>query len=234
MSNKIDRRRKYYMVLDTETCPIDKDVAGVDANNMFTYDLGYAIVDKQGRVYKTASYVVYEIFVGEKALMQSAYYADKIPQYENDLNMGTRQLVRWSTIKKDIANTLKEFNTNIVIAHNARFDDTTMKVTERWLTKSKYRYFLPYGTEVWDTLKMATDTIGKQKSYRAFCEKYGFMTKHKTPRPQLKAEVLYAYMTNNPEFVESHTGLEDVLIEKDIFAKCMAQHKPMRKALYEN
>lgn len=222
------------MVLDTETCPIDKDCEGVKASNMFTYDLGYAIVDKKGRVYKTASYVVYEIFVGEKALMQSAYYANKIPQYEKDLDMGTRQLVRWSTIKRDIANTLKEFNTNIVIAHNAKFDDTTMKVTERWLTKSKYRYFLPYGTEVWDTLKMATDTIGKQKSYRAFCEKYGFMTKHKTPRPQLKAEVLYAYMTNNPDFVESHTGLEDVLIEKDIFAKCMAQHKPMRKVLYEN
>ena len=41
------------------------------------------------------------------------------------------------------------------------------------------------------------------------------------------------YENGNNDFVESHTGLEDVLIEKEIFAKCMAQHKKMRKNVWE-
>ena len=53
-------------------------------------------------------------------------------------------------------------------------------------------------------------------------------------RPQLKAETLYRYMTNNKNFVESHTGLEDVMIEKEIFKRCMSYHKPMRKKLFKD
>ena len=49
---KIDRRIAYRVVLDTETCPLDKDFEGVDPNNMWVYDVGYAIVDKRGKVYR--------------------------------------------------------------------------------------------------------------------------------------------------------------------------------------
>ncbi len=79
---------------------------------------------------------------------------------------------------------------------------------------------------------MAADTICKQKSYRRFCEENGYMTKHKAPRPQMKAEVIYRYISGNNDFVESHTGLEDVMIEKEIFAKCWRQHKAMKHSFY--
>jgi hypothetical protein len=59
------------------------------------------------------------------------------------------------------------------------------------------------------------------------------MTKHQTPRVQVKAEVLYRFISGNNEFIESHTGLEDVLIEKEIFAYCVKQHKAMRRNLFE-
>ena len=39
------------------------------------------VVDKKGNVYKTCSFVNADIFLDEKDLMQSAYYANKIPQY---------------------------------------------------------------------------------------------------------------------------------------------------------
>jgi hypothetical protein len=58
------------------------------------------------------------------------------------------------------------------------------------------------------------------------------MTKHKTPRPQVKAEVLYKYITGDNDFIESHTALEDVLIEKEILAYCFNKHQKMRKELY--
>jgi hypothetical protein len=59
------------------------------------------------------------------------------------------------------------------------------------------------------------------------------MTKHKTPRPRLTAEILYRYITGNLEFVESHTGLEDVDIERQILAYCFAKHKAMAKGCWE-
>ena len=230
----IDKRRSYIVVLDTETCPLDKDFDGVTPWNMFVYDIGWAVVDKHGNVYETKSYVNRDIFFEEKLLMDSSYYADKLPQYYNDIRNGKRKVATWRRIKKDLADTMKKYNTNIVCAHNARFDDGATKNTERWLTKSKYRYFLPYGTEIWDTMKMANDVVAKTPTYRQFCFENGFVTNHKTPRPQVKAETLYRYITQDLDFEESHTGLEDVLIEKEILAYCFRKHKKMRKKLYES
>ena len=43
--NNIDRRIAYRIVLDTETCPVDKELNEVVPTNMWTYDCGWAVVD---------------------------------------------------------------------------------------------------------------------------------------------------------------------------------------------
>ena len=229
---RVDKRKAYYVVLDTETCPIDKDFNGVSAENMFTYDVGFAVCDKKGNIYEEYSFIVKEIFFDEQDLMKSAYYSAKVPRYLEDIKVGTRKVASFYEIRKCLADVMAKYNTNIVIAYNARFDDVTLKQTQRWLTKSKYRYFLPYGSVVWDSLKMVRDVVANTPTYKRFCEVNGYMTKHKTPIPQVKAETVYRYITQDTEFVESHTGLEDVKIETTIFAYCMAKHKKMRKELY--
>ena len=228
----IDKRKHYIIVLDTETCPLDKDFNGVTPFNMFVYDIGWAVVDKKGNVYETKSYINRDIFFDEKELMDSAYYSNKLPQYYEDIKNGTRKVATWYNIRKDLADTMARYNTKTVCAHNARFDDGATKNTQRWLTKSKFRYFFPKKTEIWDTMKMAQDVVAKTPTYKEFCEENGYMTKHKTPRPQVKAEVLYKYITGDNDFIESHTALEDVLIEKEILAYCFNKHKKMRKELY--
>ena len=40
-------------------------------------------------------------------------------------------------------------------------------------------------------------------------------------------------ITMDTTFIESHTGLEDVLIEKEIFVRCMRQHKKMKKSIFK-
>lgn len=229
---KIDRRKTYIVVLDTETCPLDTSYEEVTPSNMFVYDVGFAVVDKQGNVYETYSFVVADIFFDEKLLMNSAYYAEKLPQYYEDIRNGKRKVATFFTVKKTLADVMKKYNTKIISAHNARFDKGATDNTQRWLTKSKYRYFYPYGSVLWDTLKMAHDVIAKMPTYKQFCEENGYMTSHKTPRPQEKAEVLYKFISGNNDFEESHTGLEDVMIEKEILAYCFRQHKKMRKELY--
>ena len=229
---KIDRRIKYRIVLDTETCPIDKDLNMVIPSNMWAYDIGWAVVDKRGKVYRTRSFVNADIFLNEKELMNSAYYANKIPMYWEDIKNNTRILTSFVNIRRALLEDIKEFEVKEVFAHNMRFDYGNLNTTERWLTKSKYRYFFPKDVEICDTLKMARDVILKMPTYKKFCEKYELLTKN--GRLSASAENLYRFIIKDPTFVESHTGLEDVMIEKEILAYCYKQHKKMRKKLWEN
>ena len=222
MTDKIDKRITYYMVFDTETAN------GLDDPIM--YDLGCAVVDKRGKVYETASLVVDEVLNGMGELMKSAYYAKKIPMYKEQIKNGDRKVVSLFEARKIFHDLCKKYNIKIAIAHNARFDYRSTSKTQRYLTKSRYRFFLPYGVELWDTMKMANDTICKQWSYKEWCYKNGYLTKN--GRVRKTAEILYRYISGDEDFEESHTGLEDVLIEKEIFAHCMRQHKPMRKKCF--
>ena len=201
-----------YIMLDTETTN--------SLDDPICYDVGFAVVDKEGAIYETHSFVVAEVFLNEE-LMASAYFIEKVPQYWKDIKNGTRKLAKFNTIRKVLAETMKKYNTNIVIAHNARFDYRSTAKTQRYLTKSKYRYFLPYGTEVWDTLKMAREVLKNDVDYDNFCYNNNYVTKRGCKR--FTAEILYRFFTGDNDFVESHTGLEDVTIEKVIFAECMAR-----------
>lgn len=232
---KIDKRKKYGIMLDTETAnTIIEEDGTLDMFHVLPYDIGFAVIDSKGNVYEKHSYINEDIFCDEFTLMRSAYYADKIPQYIRDLANGKRQLKNTFEIRKIICDLIKEYDCRFVVAHNARFDYRACNNIQRWITKSKYRYFFPRHVEFWDTLKMARDVIATKPTYIEFCEKNGFMTKHKTPRVQLTAEVIYRFITNDLDFKESHTGLEDVEIEIEIYKYCVRQHKSMRKKLFEN
>lgn len=227
----MDRRKSYYMVLDTETANGFMENGKLNLNDSLFYDLGYAIIDKKGNVYETASFVNYDIFIGMSDIMKSAYYAEKIPQYFTELERGERKWSNTFGIKKAIRESCEKWNVKAIMCHNARFDHNTMLKTIRYVSSSKNRYFTPYEVEIWDTLKMARDVILKMPSYDRFCHEHGLLTK--TGRLSATAESLYKFISKDVNFKESHTGLEDVLIEKEIFAYCVRQHKKMRKALFE-
>lgn len=228
----MDKRKNYYIVLDTETCNGIMTEEGLDLSCSLVYDIGWQVIDKQGNVYKKRSFITKEIFYGEKDLMTSAYYAEKIPNYIKEIKEGKRIVASYYNIRQALLKDCKEWNIKAIVAHNARFDYNATNVTERWLTKSKYRYFFPYNIPIYDTMKMASSTIAKEKGYINFCKREGYMTKHKTPRVRVTAEVLYKYISGNYDFIESHTGLEDVKIESQIFAACMAKHKKINKLLW--
>ena len=228
----MDKRINYLIGLDTETCNGMTVDEKMDLTQSLVYDLGWGLFDKQGRLYRTRSYVIADIFCDMKDLMKSAYYAKKIPQYWEDIKAGKRTLAPFMKVWKTLQEDMKEYNVHIVFAHNAGFDLRALNNTIRYITKSKKRFFFPYGTEIWDTLKMARQTIGKQKSYKSFCERNGYMTKHKVPQTRCTAEILYRYISGNHNFIENHTGLEDVMIESKILVHCIRQHKPMEKRLF--
>lgn len=236
--NRIDHRHNFLLFCDTETANCFQEwneEKGKMENNMknaLAYDLGGMVVDTKGRIYEKFSIVNSDIFFGQPDLMESAYYAKKLPQYHAGIENGSRTVMNFWEMRAYINELFEAYNIKIVCAHNARFDKNTLDVTARFCSRSMVRYFFPYGTEWWDTLKMARSVMHKMPTYRKFCEANNYITKN--GQLSATAENLYRFITKDNNFVENHTGLEDVEIEVEIFKYCARQHKAMKRNLYND
>ena len=111
------------------------------------------------------------------------------------------------------------YNLNNLYPNNSRESHTPLS------KKSIFDLFFPYDIEFWDSMKMARSTICKNKTYKYYTT---------NGRKSATAENLYKYISHNENFIESHTGLEDVLIESIILVKCLSYHKKMNKRLFVN
>ena len=199
------------IVIDTETTN--------SLEEPICYDIGFSIVDKfSGNVIDKRSYVIADIFL-DKELMNTAYFKEKIPQYWNEIKNGDRVLTSFRKIAIEFRKLMKENEIEEVYAHNMRFDYRALNLTQRFITCSRFRYFFPYGIKICDTLKMAREVLRDNQQYREFCVANNFVTSNNQNR--YTAEVIYRFLTNDIDFVESHTGLEDVLIEKEILRYCL-------------
>ena len=211
----------------------DTETAG-SLEKPLVYDMGAMVIDRNGNkiVDETINHVNCGVFYYKKDLMETAYYADKLPAYRDEIWNGEREVFDIMETRERVHQLFKDEGITVVCAHNARFDINALNNTVRDATNGKVRYFFPYGVEVWDTLKMAQQILKDMPTYRKFCEDNGFITNHAVPRPRYTAEVIYRFITKNTEFEEAHTGLRDVEIEAQILAYFIRQHKKMDKVLY--
>lgn len=196
------------IVVDTET------TNGLE--NPIAYDIGWKVMTTTGKTLERHSYVVYETFFN-KELMSTAYYADKIPMYFEDMSNGVRKVDYLENIRKKFHENCEEYDVRAISAHNGIFDYKSLKNTVNYVLDEKY--FYPYGIELWDSLKMAKDILGKNPRYVKFCKQNEYLTKYGKPR--FTAEICFRYISKNNEFEEKHTGAEDCDIEGAIIAYCM-------------
>ena len=199
------------IILDTETANF--------VNSPIPYDVGYQVLNVETKsVLERRSYVLQETFM-DKDLMSSAYYAKKIPQYWEDIKSGKREMKRITTVKKIVAADMKKYNVTMVGAYNMAFDKRATNNGIRYNTYSFYRWFFPYGTEFFDIWNMACSSFLRSKHFIKWALKNGFVSA--AGNIQTSAEVAYRYITKNVNFIENHTGLEDVEIEIEIFFKVL-------------
>lgn len=186
------------LVLDTETINLGKP---------FVYDLGYTIADADGNVVLRKSYVISQIF-NNRELFATSYYANKLPLYLTRLESGYSKKVGWGHAMRYLAMDIDKYGVTEIYAYNSKFDTKAIEFMCSWfniINPLRYTEIL----DIMDFIKPITDT----KEYKNFCKINGYMTNHKYPRPQQKAETLYRYLLKDTDFVEEHTGLEDSLIE---------------------
>lgn len=205
------------IILDTET-------AGnvMDKSSLRVYDFGFQVVDNNFNVIAAHRYFVEEIF-GDADLMNSAYYARKLPQYYEAVEKGEVKVLSWLTIMHKFAAICKAYNVKEVWAFNAGFDrDATNRTTEV-LSNGFRKIFVPYGVEWKCIQRAAVMTICNSRNYFKFAVENNLISKSGNVRTT--AQAIYAYITKDPSFKEAHTALEDVKIETIILQKVKKQHK---------
>ena len=197
------------LVLDTET------TNGLDSP--LVYDVGYIVADYDGNIYHRDSFVNADIFC-DKELMSSAYFVEKIPQYWKEIKRGERTLTSFRKIMWTLRHVMKDYKIKKVYAYNCRFDYCSLSTTQRYLTKSKWRYFFPYGIEFHDILALSRHVLKKLDEYRDFCIENEYVTERKVNR--YTAEVVARYFFDK-DFIEEHTALADCEIEYRILLECL-------------
>lgn len=211
-------KRKHILLVDVETANSLEDA--------LVYDIGFIVADLHGNIKETASYAIREIFTLRPELMASAFYAKKVPAYFVEIRNGERILANFYTARQALTQMMKQYAIKEVYAYNASFDVRALNTTLRYLTKSKYRWFFPYGTKIKCIWSMACDTILQQKTYKKLALANAWFT-DSGKYFLSNAETTFRYMTGDHEFVEQHKGLDDVMIEYQIMLHARRQKKKM-------
>lgn len=217
---KIDKRKNYFITLDTETT---NNCMESKYNDGLVYDLGFVISDKKGNIYCKRSFIIREIFYNN-TLMDTAYYKKKIPMYLDKIARKEIEVVSIWEARRRIKKAIEYFNIKEVYAYNANFDITVLNNTVRYLSKSLVRYFLPYGVQVCDIWHIACQVLGIQKTFQwenVRNAKNNLIT---------NAERMFSYI-EQIDFKEEHTGLADAIIENEILTRCFRTHKTIDKKI---
>ena len=200
--------KNYYLTLDTET------VGGINKPKGF-YHVGGIIHDRTGAIKTCFNFIIDEMY---SEIEKDDYAKKNFHLYEKMRNNGTAVVIPTEEQALAIINSLcNYYNVRYVMAFNTGFD----------YCKTKCRDLLK-DREFIDIFLMACQIYAKRKSYIDFCRKNNYFSKSKKSIAT-SAESFYAFLTNNTEYAEEHTALEDSKIEMAIFLACLKAHKPFTK-----
>lgn len=219
----------YYVVIDTETCDGQgRTLAYPSPRDALIYDIGWLIVDSTGEVVERRSIIVSDTF-NRTDIMASAYYADKVPGYVERIRRGEVQTMSALDAFHLLAYDVERYRVRDAWAYNARFDRTVIDATishysngfanlETMFPRIRFR-------DIWDYASCITGT----RPYVEWCETHGFVSAK--GNPVTNAERVYGYLTDSPDYVESHTALADCYTELTILQAAKRRKKRTRHTM---
>lgn len=193
-----------YCTLDTET------VGGCTAPAGF-YHIGGFIHNRSGNVVASFNLVVAEMF---ERIRYDDYAKKNWERYNQFVTEGVATMVDTEDAAIALISNLCDFyNVTTMTAFNSGFDFGKTKAAA-----------LIQNREFIDLYLAAMQTIGAKASYIKFCRENGLLSRS-GKNIAGTAESFNAYLTNNPEYSEEHTALEDARIEKGIFDAIIQSHR---------
>ena len=194
------------LILDTETTSLDKP---------FCYDISWIILKQETNSIIDMSANVVEQAWHNLPLFESAYYKDKRPKYITMMRNHSATMDKWGYIMGKLARAIRQYNITDVYAYNSDFDDKVIAFNCDW-----YKCNNPLDNiAIHDIWGYASEFITCTDDYKRFCEEHERFTD--TGNYKGSAEVVYQYITNNPDFIEEHMGLFDSEIEANILVHCI-------------
>lgn len=188
------------------------------------FDFGWTVCDNHGNILATRSFLVKEVFCNMD-LMKHAHYFNKYPTYLEALNQGKIKMLPWIEILRKMEDDIIQYSIKRLFAYNMDFDKRAIYETARIIGKRKPYFFEYEGVHFNCLWGMACETILKRKMfYKIAIENKWVST---CGNIKTSAEVCYRYISNNYEFEEAHTALEDAKIETAILAKVLRTHQKM-------
>lgn len=199
-----ETKTKNYCVFDTETTGLNKP---------FVYDIGYTIVNESGKILLKRNYLVSDIW-NNLPLFATAYYNEKRPLYEEMMKNGEVYKHTFDWIINKMSQDFSYFEVKRAFAYNSNFDEGVFNFNCDW-----FKVFNPFdGINIIDIRGFAHNFI-VDNDYKKFCEDNLLFTE--SGNYSTTAEAVYRYITKDTAFSESHTALDDSIIEKDILFHCV-------------
>lgn len=196
-------------VIDTETASLNGDV----------FDFGMVITNKKGEILARYDALVAEVF-NDLAKMKKAFYFNKVDSfYRPNVRCGRMVIKPWATICKEVNKLLKIYNVDTIAAYNLAFDRRVIIQTG----KAHGGYMAINDKKMLDLWRVSCETLLQQKTYKKLAKEMGWVS----PAGNLKtsAEVAYRYGMGAWEFDESHTALDDAMIETELLKKLFSLKK---------
>ena len=260
--NKYDKRRKYYVVLDCETATLPEAInyEGEERKNIaiakpLIYDLGWKVIDAQGRTYARKNYLISEIF-SVPAIFDTAYYASKRCVYLEKLEKGEIILTDWKTASAEL---VEDMDACVAVgAYNSMFDyKKAIPFTDLYISKlysPDFHDWLNYQNKKLPWLATGhknenpngfDETIFRfrGKEYPLF-DLWGLSCRHILNCDEYKnmcldndwqtasgkyfktsAETAFRFFSETLDFEEAHTAIDDAEIESILFAEICKRTK---------
>jgi len=195
------------IVLDTETTGLDKP---------FCYDISWLIVDTDTKDIIDMKANIVEQVWHNLPLFESAYYKEKRPKYIDMMRRHEAVMDKWGYIMRKLKQDIVKYDVTAIYAYNSDFDDKVIAYNCEWFRCNNPIETLP----VYDIWGYASEFITGDIEYKRFCEDYERFTESGNYKGS--AEVVYQYITRNPDFIEEHMGLFDSEIEMNILFYCIS------------
>ena len=191
-------------VFDTETTSLDKP---------FCYNVGYVVIDTEDWSTLCArSYVVEQVW-HNLPLFQSAYYAEKRPQYVAAMRARTTIMDKFGYICRQMSKDFRNCEVEIAFAFNSSFDEKVFNFNCDW-----YKCNNPFDTVPIKDIRGFVHHFIVNDEYKKYCDDNSYYTE--SGNYSTTAETVFRFLFND-DFVEAHTALNDAEIEAQILKQCV-------------
>lgn len=201
-----------FAVFDTET---------IGLSPKLIYDLALVICNRAGEPIAKKSWLIREIITNPRSMKDAFYSGKTFSHYIPALDAGTLKLFTFADARAEFNAMLTENSAKTICAYNIQFDKKALTETAKHI--GLLQKFLLKPMHFADLWLASCRILLNTNKYRKYCAENNLISDAGNVRTS--AESVYSYLKQNPSFVESHTALEDCIIESEILGAINKQKR---------